>query len=354
MERFIGIDVHSASSTVAVLGATGKRLRCDVVETQARALIQYLRGIAGNKHVCIEEGAQAEWLYEVLSPHVAEVVVMNVRGMPKADNKSDRSDAFTRADDLRLGRIKSRVYKRRGQFGELRAIASVYDRLVNDHVRAQLRVQSLFRRRSIKVLDSHYPLEEQERLLAILPSYQRHAAQMLLSQLMATADTRHQAEVALIAEAKKHAISRVLMTVPGIGIKRAAQLMAVVVDPQRFRSKRQFWSYCGFRIQTLTSSEWAFVDGDRKRVKQALPRGLNRAHNTRLKNVFNGAAETVVITANPKQPLYQCYLRLVEAGTKPNLARLTIARKIAAITLAVWKTKEAYDSEYRSEPKNGD
>lgn len=30
-------------------------------------------------------------------------------------------------------------------------------------------------------------------------------------------------------------------------------------------------------------------------------------------------------------------------GTKPNLAKVTLARKLAAITLAMWKTKEAYD-----------
>src|SRR5262245_9761276 len=107
MERFIGIDVHSASCTVAVVGPSGKRLRCDVVDTSAKTLIQYLQGIAGNKRVCIEEGTQAEWLYEVLSPHVAEVVVMNVRGMAATDNKSDEADAFSRAEDLRLGRIKS-------------------------------------------------------------------------------------------------------------------------------------------------------------------------------------------------------------------------------------------------------
>lgn len=90
---------------------------------------------------------------------------------------------------------------------------------------------------------------------------------------------------------------------------------------------------------------------------QAVPqtRGLNRAHNATLKNVFNGAAETVIMTANKQQPLYQKYLELVEAGTKPDMARLTLARKIAAISLAVWKKKEAYNpAAYRSEPESGD
>jgi len=44
------------------------------------------------------------------------------------------------------------------------------------------------------------------------------------------------------------------------------------------------------------------------------------------------------------EPLHQDYQRLLAAGTKPNLAKLTIARKIAAIALSMWKSKEGYDS----------
>ena len=355
MDRFIGIDVHSSSCTVAVVGQTGRRLRCDVVDTHAKTLIQYLQGIAGDKHVCLEEGQHAEWLYEVLSPHVAEVVVMNVRGMPSSESKNDEADAFTRADDLRLGRIKRRVYKQQGSYGALRAVVRVYDKLMGDHVRAQNRVKSVFRARGIEVLDSRYPAEEQERLLKALPVCQRQAAEMLFAQLLGTAATRKTAEAALTTEAKKHAMARVLMTMPGLGIKRAAQMMAIVVDPNRFRNKRQFWSYCGFAVQTRVSAEWERVDGTWRRVKTPMTRGLNRAHNNTLKSIFKGAAETVVMTADMQEPLYQDYLRLTESGTKPDLARLTIARKIAAASLMMWKRKETYNpAAYRNKPKLGD
>ena len=43
------------------------------------------------------------------------------------------------------------------------------------------------------------------------------------------------------------------------------------------------------------------------------------------------------------RPLHQSYQRLLAAGTKPNLARLTIARRIAAAVLAMWKNKETYN-----------
>ncbi|MFQ5528477.1 MAG: hypothetical protein ACE5GX_19760, partial [Thermoanaerobaculia bacterium] len=63
--------------------------------------------------------------------------------------------------------------------------------------------------------------------------------------------------------------------------------------------------------------------------------------NPTLKAIFKGAATTVISHSGPN-PLQQAYERLCDAGTKPNLAKLTIARKIAAATLAMWKTQEVY------------
>ncbi len=66
------------------------------------------------------------------------------------------------------------------------------------------------------------------------------------------------------------------------------------------------------------------------------------AHNRQLKAIFKGAATTVV-GQRKKQPLARQYERLLVDGTKPNLAKLTLARKIAAIVLAMWKHEEVYE-----------
>ena len=95
MDRYIGIDAHSESSTIVVMGASGKRLRQQVVDTQAPVLIEFLRGVAGKKYVCIEEGQLAEWLLEALAPHVEEVAIVQ----PPEHNgrKSDLDDAWALA-----------------------------------------------------------------------------------------------------------------------------------------------------------------------------------------------------------------------------------------------------------------
>jgi hypothetical protein len=79
----------------------------------------------------------------------------------------------------------------------------------------------------------------------------------------------------------------------------------------------------------------------RTNLKQT--RGLNRNHQPLLKNVFKGAAMTLASTKMAAHPLHQAYQRLLASGTKPNLAQLTIARRVAAATLAMWKNKETYD-----------
>ena len=71
-------------------------------------------------------------------------------------------------------------------------------------------------------------------------------------------------------------------------------------------------------------------------------RGLARKRQPILKSIFKGAA-TTMIAQLPDDPLHAHYLRMLDSGIKPNLAKLTVARRIAAIVLAMWKRKEAYD-----------
>ncbi len=75
MERYIGMDVHAASCTLAVISEKGRKLRDFPVETNGQALVEAIRMIPGHKHLVMEEGLQSAWLYETLSPHVYEIVV---------------------------------------------------------------------------------------------------------------------------------------------------------------------------------------------------------------------------------------------------------------------------------------
>ncbi|MBU1700237.1 MAG: transposase [Candidatus Eisenbacteria bacterium] len=344
MDRYIGLDAHSASCTIAVVGPSGKRLQSQVLETNARALISFLKTIPKQRRLCLEEGTQANWLHEVLAPHVDEIVVTpGIRRM--SGSKDDKRDAFNLAENLRIGAINTRVYKGLGKFGLLRELSRAYTMLVNDSVRVQNRIKSLYRSRGIPTCGKEiYEITAREKWLRKLPAKIRSVAGFLYQELDCVRDLKKQAEKEMLAEAQKHSISRILKTCPGMGVIRVAQILSIVVTPYRFSSKRSFWAYAGLAIVMRSSSDWTRAgDGSWARLPVQQTRGLNRNGNRALKQIFKGAATTVIGYARNEDPLYRHYQQLLNEGTRPNLAKLTIARQIASIILSMWRSEEVYN-----------
>jgi len=342
MDRYIGIDAHATSCTIAVIGPSGRKLDEHVVETKASALVECIQSIPRPRHLCLEEGTQSAWLYQVLSPHVDELVVAGLTERRK-DQKNDRRDAFARAQELRLGAIEKLVFKAPDRFALLRQLASSYDLITRDVVRTQCRLRALYLSRGLhSPSQTLYGAAHRDEWMGKLPASCQPSAEMLYAELDAQRELKTSAEKQLITESHRYPISHMLETCPGLGPIRVALMIPVVVTPDRFRTARQFWSYCGLGIVMRTSSDWV-RQGDRWiRAQVNQTRGLSRSFNRTLKYVFKGAA-TTVITKLPDHPLRQHYDRMLAAGIKPNLAKLTLARQIAAIALAMWKHEEEYD-----------
>jgi len=118
--------------------------------------------------------------------------------------------------------------------------------------------------------------------------------------------------------------------------------VALIQTPHRFRSKRQLWGYSGLGIKTHDSAQYRYVDGQVQRAKKPQQlRGLNQNHNHQMKEVFKSTATTATRSGGPFQDFYE---NLLAKGMRPEMARLTLARKIASITLTVWKKGERFDA----------
>ena len=154
-------------------------------------------------------------------------------------------------------------------------------------------------------------------------------------------ELRPKAKAAMIAAARRQPGWKVLGSIPFLGPVRVALILAIMRTPFRFRTKRNIWPYAGLAVVKRSSADYEFKDGRLQRSKKApVTRGLNRNHNPLLKSVFKGAATAAVSKPGPLRDYYEASLG---RGVKDDLAKVTLARKIAAVTLRLWKKGELWD-----------
>src|SRR3974390_3024637 len=144
--KYIGLDVHQATISVAVLDSTGKLVMEAILETKTETILQFLRGLRGGLHVTLEEGTWAGWLHDLLKPHVTRVVVCDPRktGIGKLRNKNDRSDARELADLLYRDRLEP-VYHEEHGLRMLRELARSHLSLTRDLTRVMARLKAIYR-----------------------------------------------------------------------------------------------------------------------------------------------------------------------------------------------------------------
>lgn len=339
---YVGMDVHQASIVIVVLNGAGKVVEATTLSTGASAVRSYLQRLKGRVYVTFEEGTQAQWLYDVVQPLVTEVVVCDPRQnrLLAAGNKSDRIDAQKLAELLRNGSLKAVDHRDHG-VRVLKELVRNYECLVTDTTRVMSRLKAIYRGRAIacKGHELYRQDQKQKWLNKLKERGAKERAGFLYEQLAALRPLRQKAKLAMLREARRQAAYRWLLSVPRLGPISVAQLLAIVGTPHRFRSKRQFWTYVGLAVVTRSSAEQEVVDGVLRRSRRPVAtRGLNRNHNHLLKRVFKTAATSACHAG----PFAAGYEMRVKRGMDPALARLTIARQLAAITLSLWKRGELF------------
>jgi transposase len=256
-------------------------------------------------------------------------------------SKADKPDARKLAELLRAGLLRS-VYHGHEGTRKLKELVRGYETLSVDTERTMVRIKALFRGRGIRTPGTGvYQIKQREHWLGLLSEAgARQRAAWLYDELDHLRGLRKQAKQTMLTESRRHPASSLLKTIPHLGPIRSALIVATVDTPHRFRTKHQFWSYSGLGVVTHMSAEYE-LQSDRivRRRKHLSTRGLNHNFNRRLKDVFIGAA----VGGSQTEP-YRSYLDgLQRRGIRAEMARLTLARKIAAIALRIWKKGETFD-----------
>jgi transposase len=344
-KKYIGMDVHKESISIAVRNAAGKIVMECVIETKANAILDFIHGLRGDLHVTFEEGTWATWLFDLLKPHVSKLVVCDPRKNSRQGNKNDRIDARELSDRLYMNKLSS-VYHGGAGVRTLRELARSYLTISKDLARVMSRVKAIYRSWGIPCAGKqvYAPRHRAEWLAKISEVGVLRRAEFYYQRLDALRPLRQEVRRELLAESKKHPATKLLCQIPAIGPIRAALLIALIQTPQRFRTKRPLWKYIGFGIEMHSSADYRNVQGQLERTKkQVSVRGLNRDCNHDLKNLFKSAATIASVQPGPFQEFYAA---LVAKGMRPEMARLTLARKIATIVLIVWKKGVSFDAQY--------
>ena len=161
----------------------------------------------------------------------------------------------------------------------LRELSRSYLTIVGDLSRVVNRLKAVYRSWAIPCAgrDVYYRRHRSQWLAKIRVAGVRRRAERLYEQLDMLQHLRQQARRELLAESRKHAITAKLRQIPFLGPIRVALAVALIQTPHRFRTKRQLWAYSGLALETRTSAEYRFVEGQVRRSKKLLSiRGLEQ------------------------------------------------------------------------------
>ncbi len=139
--KYVGLDVHQAMTVATVRGQGGRVIARSVIETGDESITEFFTSMRGSVHVVFEEGTQAQWLYDLLSPRVDRVIVCDRRGEKRLGNKGDQVDADELSELLRCGGLRAVYHGAHGR-ADLKELTRAYRNLVEDGTRVMLRLKA--------------------------------------------------------------------------------------------------------------------------------------------------------------------------------------------------------------------
>ena len=204
--KYIGMDVHKESISIAVRNAVGKIVMECVIETKASTILQFFDGLRGELHVTFEEGTWAAWLFDLLKPHVTKLIVCDPRrnALLQDGNQNDRVDARKLSDLLYLNKLNA-VYHGDHGLRTLKELGRSYLTITRDQSRVMSRIKAIYRSWAIPCSGKQvYGLRHRVEWLAKIPEPGVHRrAELYYQQLDALRTLRQQVRKDLLTESKE-------------------------------------------------------------------------------------------------------------------------------------------------------
>jgi len=332
---YVGLDLGSSRCHQTVINADGSLQMSRSIPTSEQHLRRAFSALGDHVRVHLESGELADWVYSVIKPLVAEVVVSHSRTLAwigKDSQKDDSVDAGKLAELLRLNRAHPVYYEPCDIRRTFKQLVTHYEQMSREQARLKSKIKARLRTLGIIRSDARlFTKSGQVLLLAELkePSIERMLAQTfaVLNQML---DVLGQAKSAMIAASNQFPEVRLLQTAPGVGIITACRFVAYLQTPARFSNKRKLWRYCKLGITRRESNgkrsahprlDCAGVGS----LKDCSRKIFEAARRTKKDNSFKRAYEQSL--ANTKNAVH---------------ARLSAQRKILSTLRAMWLAMQPY------------
>jgi transposase len=332
---YVGLDLGSSRCHQTVINADGSLQMSRSIPTSEQRLRSAFTALGGNVCVHLESGELADWVYSVIKPLVAEVVVSHSRTLAwigKDSQKNDSIDARKLAELLRLNRVHPVYCEQSDNRRAFKQLVTHYEQMSREQARLKSKIKARLRTLGIIRFDAR--LFSKSGQAVLLDELKEPAIRQMLAQTFAVLnqmlDVLEQAKTAMIAASNRFPEVRLLQTAPGVGIITACRFVAYIQTPARFSNKRKLWRYCRLGITRRESNgkRLAHPRLDSAGVgslKDCSRKIFEAARRTKKDNSFKRAYEQSLL--NTKNAVH---------------ARLSVQRKILSTLRAMWLTMQPY------------
>jgi len=196
-------------------------------------------------------------------------------------------------------------------------------------VRLKNRYKALFRNEGIKKTGESF-YNDESFLNDLKSQHKQFVAQKVFEMIHIFEQKRIDYVAEITRQSRNYPEIKYIKSVPGLGVIQASKIAAIVVSPYRFINKYKFHAYCGLVKHPRESGGQSY--------------GTKKIHgNSTLKCVFRMAGKTVL---QGTSGLRKTYDRLLVKGMSHEAAYNAICRKIASLSLSVWKKQVKYKDDY--------
>ena len=331
----VGIDVSDRYSHFCVLGDDGEVVREQRVRTTEEELTRALVPVPGAQLV-MEVGPRSPWMSRLFTKLGHDVILANPRQVAliaRSQRKTDRSDAEQLA---RLGRFDAKLLfpiRHRGEQAQadlqtLRsrdAVVSARTKLVN-HVRGAVKAWGA-------ALPSCTTAAFSKRVREHIPEELRSALEPMLGVIGEMTQQIREFDKKIEEMCERYPETTVMRQIVGVGPITALMFSLTIEDPERFGKNREIGAYLGLVPRSRES-------GDRQPQLRITKEG-----DVALRRALVQAAHYILGPFGPDTDLRRWGLRYAEsgAGNAKKRAVVAVARRLAVLMLALWKSGEVYE-----------